>query len=299
MTIKRADVKVWFACNNHCSFCVQWDKRNKFKPRKLKEIKDILDKEYNSWAEYVVFTWWEPTVHPDLVESVRYAKKIWYKQIQIQSNWTNFSKEDYTKDLIEAWVTEFSPSIHWFHRETHDKQVNNIWAWDKIIKWIILLKKLNQYIIMNSVITQSNYKEIPELATLLTKLWVNQFQFAFVHILWSADKNKKTVVPKKSDVIPYIHKALDIAKKNQKKVYTEAIPYCLMQWYEWAIAENIMPETSVHDAESFIESYADYRWNEWKAKREECKKCKQYKYCEWPWKEYPEMYWWDEFKPII
>lgn len=296
--LKRVDVKVWFACNNYCTFCVQWDKRNRFKPRTLDEIKDILKKEYLDWARYVVFTGWEPTVHPNLVEAVAYSKELWYKQIQIQSNWTNFDKLDYVQKLIQAWVTEFSPSIHWFNRETHDEQVKTPWAWDKVIKWLINLRKLNQNIIINSVITQTNYKEIPELAALLIRLWVSQFQFAFVHILWSADKNKETVVPRKSEVIPYVHKALDLAKKARIPVYTEAIPYCLMQWYEYAIAENIMPETRVHDAESVIESYADYRWNEWKAKREECKKCIKYKYCEWPWKEYPEMYGWDEFIPI-
>lgn len=73
----------------------------------------------------------------------------------------------------------------------------------------------------------------------------------------------------------------------------------MMQWYEWAIAENVMPETNVHDAEYTIDSYAEYRWNEWKAKRDECKKCIKYKVCEWPWKEYPEMYGWDEFKAIL
>jgi len=295
---KRADVKVWFACNNHCTFCVQWDKREKFKPRTLKEITDILDKEYSDWAKYVVFTGWEPTVHKNLVEVVAYAKKIWFKQIQIQSNGTNFDKIEYVKELIDAWVTEFSPSIHWFKRETHDKQVMTIWAWDRVIKWLINLRQLNQRVIINSVITKDNYREIPELAALLIKLKVNQFQFAFVHILWSAKVNKEIVVPKKTDVILYIHKALDLAKQNNISAYTEAIPYCLMKWYEWAIAESIMPETSVYDAEYVIESYADYRWNEWKAKREECKKCSKYSICEWPWKEYPEMYGWDEFIAI-
>ncbi len=296
--LKRTDIKVGFACNNHCTFCVQGDKRYRFKPRKLEEIKSILDEEYADWAEYVVFTWWEPTVHPDLVEAVAYAKKIGFKQIQIQSNWTNFDKMDYVLKLIKAWVTEFSPSIHWFKKETHDNQVKTPWAWDRVVKWLINLSKLNQIIIINSVITKENYKEIPKLAELLIKLKVTQFQFAFVHILGSAEKNKDTVVPKKTDVIPYIHKALDLAKKHNIPAYTEAIPYCLMQWYEWAIAENIMPETSVHDAEWTIDSYADYRWNEWKAKREECKKCSKYRFCEWPWKEYPEIYGWDEFIPL-
>lgn len=298
MWLKRADIKVWFACNNQCDFCVQWDKRKKFKQRTFDEIKEILDREYKEGARTLVFTWWEPTIHTKLIESVAYAKSVWYVEIQIQSNWYKFSDMEYSTKLIKAWVTEFSPSIHGFKAETHDKQVKHPWAWKKVVEWMINLKKLKQRIIINSVITKDNYKEIPELSALLVKIWVSQFQFAFVHILWSAAKNKETVVPKKSDVMPYIKKWLDLAKKHRIPAFTEAIPYCLMQWYEYAIAEQIIPEMSISDAQARVDSYSDYRWNEWKAKREECKKCSKYKICEWPWKEYPEIYGWDEFKPI-
>jgi len=295
---KRTDIKVWFACNNFCTFCVQGDKRFKFEPRSLDEIQKLIREEYEDGARYVVFTWGEPTVHPHLVEAVQYAHDIGYKQIQIQSNGTNFHREDYTKALIDAWVTEFSPSIHGFHPETHDAQVKTPGAWDKVIKGLIVLKKLNQRIIINSVITQTNYHEIPQLAALLVKLKVQQFQFAFVHILGSAAKNQQTVVPRKSEIIPYVHRGLDIAKQNNIPAFTEAIPYCLMQGYEWAIAENVMPETSVRDAEYKIDSYADYRWSEGKLKRAECKSCSKYAQCEWPWKEYPEIFGWNEFVPV-
>lgn len=298
--MKRADIKVGFACNNHCLFCVQWDKREKYKPRSIDEIKKITKQEFDNWCTWVVFTWWEPTIHKWLVECVEYAKNLWYKVIQIQSNWQTFSDIEYVKKLINAWVNEFWPSIHGFNKQTHDNLVKTPWAWEKVIKWLINLKNLKQRIIINSVITKQNYKEIPKLAELLIKIWVNQFQFAFVHILWSADKNKLEIVPKKSDIIPYVKKALDIWKKAWVICMTEAIPFCLMEWYEWAIAEyNFMPETTVVDAEYRTESYSDYRWTEWKAKREECKKCIKNNLCEWPWKEYPELYWWWEFKPII
>ena len=125
-----------------------------------------------------------------------------------------------------------------------------------------------------------------------------QFQFAFVHILWSAKKNKEAIVPKKSDVLPYVHKALYLAKKAGIHAFTEAIPYCMMKGYENSISENIMPETTVLDAEYKIDSYADYRWTEGKSKSEKCKECNKYNICEWPWKEYPEIYGWDEFIPI-
>ena len=47
-----------------------------------------------------------------------------------------------------------------------------------------------------------------------------------------------------------------------------------------------------------IESYADYRWNEGKAKRPECATCAKNDVCEGPWKEYPALYGWDEFVPV-
>lgn len=297
--MKRVDIKVWFACNNYCTFCVQGDKRLHYPQRTLEEIQDILDTEYANGCDGVVFTGGEPTIHKDLVEAVAYAKKIGYRDIQIQSNGQNFSKLEYCIRLIKAWVTEFSPSIHWFLPETHDSQVQTPWGWKKVVQWLQNLQKLHQRVIINSVITSQNYTEIPALATLLCKLWVSQFQFAFVHILGSAEKNKDTIVPKKSDIIPYVKKALDIGRANNVICMTEAIPFCLMQWYEWAIAEYaFMPETTVVDAEYRTESYSEYRWNQWKAKREECKKCSKYTLCEWPWKEYPEIYGWDEFQPI-
>lgn len=81
--------------------------------------------------------------------------------------------------------------------------------------------------------------------------------------------------------MPYVKKALDIGKESGITCMTEAIPFCLMQGYEWAIAEyNFMPDTTVVDAEYRTDDYADYRWKEGKAKREECKKCISNSICE-------------------
>jgi len=297
--MKRVDIKVGFACNNHCSFCVQWDKRERFKPRTKNEIMKALFDEFQGGCEWVVFTGGEPTVHPNLVECIQYARHIGYKEIQIQSNGRSFADMEYVKKLLTAGVTEFSPSIHGFRAETHDILVGSPWAWKQVIEWIRNLRKLNQLIIINSVITEQNFREIPALASLLVKLGVNQYQFAFVHILGSAEKNKATVVPKKTEIMPYIKKALDIGKSAGIVCMTEAIPFCLMQWYEWAIAEHyFMPETTIIDGEWRTGSYAEYRWNEGKAKWEECKRCVRNQVCEGPWKEYPDIYGWEEFVPI-
>ncbi len=298
--MERIDLKVGFACNNMCKFCVQGDKRFHVKPRKKEDILEKLDIWYKEWKRWVTFTGGEPTVHPNLLEWVKYATKLGYKNIQIQSNGRNFADMEYCKELIDAWVTEFGPSIHGFREATHDDLVWVKWAWKEVVQWLKNLKKLNQLVIINSVITKSNYKELPKLALLLASLWVKQFQFAFVHILGSAETNAEEIVARKSDVMPYVYKWLDIGKKNWMVCMTEAIPFCLMQWYEWAIAEyNFMPETKVFDGDLTIESYTDYRWNQWKAKWKPCENCKMKDKCEWPWKEYIEIYGWDEFKTIL
>ncbi|MDD3119938.1 MAG: radical SAM protein [Candidatus Gracilibacteria bacterium] len=294
--MKRIDLKVGFDCNNMCLFCVQGDKRFKHKPRTKEEIFAKLEEGKKDGATGVVFTGGEPTVHPDIIEAIKYAKKIGYTSIQIQTNGRAFADYNYCLELIEAGVNEFAPSLHGFNPETHDMLVGVPGAWKKTVVGLANLQKLKQFVLMNTVITKQNYKELPNLATLFIKLGVSQFQLAFIHILGSADKNKIEIVPKKSDIIPYVHKALDIGKKCGIICMTEAVPFCLMKGYEWAIAEyNFMPETEVFDAECTIESYAEYRWNEGKAKGSQCKICKYKNICEGPWKEYPEIYGWDEF----
>lgn len=293
--MNRVDIKIGFNCNNYCLFCVQGDKRFKFANRTNKQIKDALADAQKAGSESVVFTGGEPTIHPHILEAVSYAKKLGFKTIQIQSNGRMFSYLDFCKKLIAAGANEFSPALHGSIPAIHDKLTNSPGAWQQVVQGIKNLKFLDQFVLTNTVITSENYKNLPELAELFVNLGVNQFQFAFVHILGNAAKNKTSIVPKKSEIMPFVKAGLDIGINAGKIVMTEAIPYCLMQGYEDFIAEKIMPETKVVDAEGVIESYGDYRWNEGKIKRSECRPCKYFKVCEGPWKEYPEIYGWDEF----
>jgi MoaA/NifB/PqqE/SkfB family radical SAM enzyme len=136
-----------------------------------------------------------------------------------------------------------------------------------------ILREYDQYILTNTVITTSNYRELPALATLLAQLGVDQFQFAFIHILGTADNNKQWIVPRKTDIMPYVKKGLRIGKEHGMVAMTEAIPYCFMVGYEEFIGESYMPETTVYDAKYVTESYKEYRWNEGKVRCSDCTLC--------------------------
>lgn len=295
--MERVDIKIGFGCNNHCLFCVQGDKRNfcAFKPEK--EVITSLKKAFKKGKEEVVFTGGEPCMHPNFLKLVKTARSIGFKEVQIQTNGRMLAYEDFCLRVIQAGATQFSPALHGSNAKTHDYLTCAKGSFDQTIKGIKNLKKLNQYVLTNTVITSKNYRQLPKIAEILVNLNVDQFQFAFIHLGGTAWENKDWIVPKKSTIMPYVKESLDIGLKAKRRVTTEAIPYCLMKNYEECIAENIIPESMVFDAGFVVEDYSGYRKDKGKAKGPNCKKCKYDKVCEGPWKEYPEIFGWDEFKP--
>ncbi len=296
--MERVDIKIGFGCNNHCFFCVQGDKRNFCVAKSKKEIKDSLIEAYTKGKTQVVFTGGEPALHPDFFELIKIAKKIGYDSVMIQTNGRMFAYKNFCVKTIQAGADLFSPAVHGHNKKIHDYLTDAEGSFDQTVKGIKNLKNLNQFVSTNTVVTSKNYKFLPKIAQILVDLSVDQFQFAFIHLGGTAQKNKDWITPKKSEIMPYIKKGLDIGIKAGKWVTTEAIPYCFMKGYEKHIAEIGIPKPMIFDAGFKVEDYAKYRKNEAKTKGPECKKCKYYKVCEGPWKEYPEIYGWKEFKPI-
>lgn len=296
--MERVDIKIGFRCNNRCKFCVQGDKRNFLAAKDLKEIKKDLEEAFKKGKTEAVLTGGEPTLHPDFLAIVKLAKSIGFKNVQIQTNGRMFAYLDFCLKTIEAGATEFSPAVHGPNAKIHDFLTSVPGSFDQTIQGIKNLKKLDQRVITNTVITTQNYRNLPLIAKLLVGLNVDQFQFAFIHISGRAAKNKNWIVPQKSKIMTYVKRGLDIGIKANKRVMTEAIPYCLMKDYENYIAEKIIPKGSVFDIDFAIEDYAKYRRDEGKTKSPDCIKCKYNEICEGPWKEYPEIFGWSEFKPI-
>jgi MoaA/NifB/PqqE/SkfB family radical SAM enzyme len=294
----RVDIKIGYQCNNMCAFCVQGNKRATLPTKSLVVIEKNLREAFKKGNREVVITGGEPTVHPKFLEIVKLAKKIGFKNIQIQTNGRTFSNMLFCAKTIQAGATEFSPALHGPTAKIHDGLTCAPGSFKQVVQAIKNLKKLKQDIVTNTVITSRNYKHLPKLAELFVELGVGQFQFAFVHILGTADKNKKWLVPKKTDVMPYVKKALEIGLRAGKIVSTEAIPYCLMQGYENCIAEQFIPETRIYDVDT-IDDYGKYRKDKGKIKFLKCKKCKYFKKCEGPWKEYVEIFGDEEFEPIL
>lgn len=296
--ISRVDIKIGFRCNNHCKFCIQGNKRDIIPVKPEEEIQENLKQSFHQGVREVVFTGGEPTLHPNLLNLIRFTEGLGYKQIQIQTNGRLFAYLNFCKEVIAAGANEFGVSLHGHLAKTHDFLTSVPGSFNQVIQGIKNLKSLNQKIITNTVITTKNYKYLPEIAKLLIRLRVDQFQFAFIHIGGTVWENQSWIIPRKKDVIPYVKKGLEIGIKAGKKVMVEAIPPCLMEGYESYVSDVYIPRIRSYDAGYVIKDHTKYRLDEGKIKHPNCRKCCYFNTCEGPWREYPEIFGWDEFKPV-
>ena len=294
---KRIDLKVCFSCNNMCLFCVQGDKRLKYAPKPLAAVKRELAAGYAAGGRDLVLTGGEPALHADILEIAAEAKRLGYVCVQLQSNGRMFRYADFCRELAAAGITEASPALHGSRAEIHDFLTGSPGSFRETAAGITNLRKAGLRVITNTVITKPNTQDLPELARLLAGLGAHQLQFAFVHILGRAAQNAKWLIPKKSVIEPFVKSGLDIGRAKGLRVMTEAIPYCFMKGYEDCVAEEIIPDTRIFDAETVIKDFGKYRRETGKVKTARCRKCSYYARCEGPWKEYPELFGWEEFIP--
>lgn len=298
--IKRVALNVGYSCINNCRFCAVADKR-KLGDKTTQEIKqDIIDA-FESGAREIVFTGGECTIREDIFEIIELAKKTGFLNIQIQSNGRMFSDKEFYKRTLMAGMTEFSPALHGHTAELHDFLTRRNGSFRETVLGIYNVRKFGSSIriITNTVVTKYNYKFLPEIASLLVKLGVHQYQFAFVHAQGNAYKYFKYIVPKMNEVIPYIKQGLDVGIKRGLMVMVEAVPFCLLKGYERYVSENYIPPTQLREKNRFIERFEDVRINEGKKKFSQCVICKYNPVCEGSWKEYPEYFGDEEFQPVL
>jgi len=295
--MKRADLKVGFCCNNHCRHCVQGNKRERFGNKSLETIKKELKMASRGCGE-VVLTGGEPTIHRDFLEIVRFAKKLGFILIQLQTNGRMLYYKKLCQEAIEAGVNSFVIALEGHCSRLHDYITTSEGSFNQAVTAILNLKSLKQYVAINSVISKLNYRHLPQMAEFFVSLGVDQYQFAFVHPSGNALENFYSIVPRMCLIQPYVKQGLDIGIKARKLVMTEAIPYCFMEGYEDYIGEKFIPETKIYDYKRVTDNFTQVRQKEGKSKGSLCRKCRYYRICEGPWREYPENFGWSEFIPV-
>lgn len=111
------DLRIVNTCNNDCLYCLEQDLRKDEKYRSFTDICKDLDVEEN--REVLCFYGWNPLLHPKLKDILKYAQKIWYKNISLLSN-THGLDAWLAQELKEVGLNTIQFYFHSFDEKTHD-----------------------------------------------------------------------------------------------------------------------------------------------------------------------------------
>ncbi|MGE0321614.1 MAG: radical SAM protein, partial [Polyangiaceae bacterium] len=110
-----------YACNNHCTFCAVGT-RTQLHGHTASQREHLL--EYRKRGVTMVdFDGGEPTLHPDLLGTLRYAKALGYKNINVTTNGRLAYYDDFARKLVNSGLTTLLFSVHGANARSHAQQV--------------------------------------------------------------------------------------------------------------------------------------------------------------------------------
>jgi len=287
------EVCVGAECNNACLFCSVGDP-TAFKKKTLDEIKEEM-KVLRQVASNIKFTGGEVTIRKDLIDMISFANSLDFQKIIIETNGRMFYYEDFARKVFEAGATDFLISIHGHKPEIHDALTRIPGSFEQTVKG---LKNLAKYykggVGVNVVITKPNYRYLPEIVNFLWEIPVRHITLSFITVCGAAARNKN-IVPKKSEVILYVRKAIDGSKN--KMISLNHFPVCLLNGYEkYARFIKVPIKTRIENPNYIIT--LESQLAKVMTKGEKCHQCRYDLLCEGLWKEYVNLYGFDEFIPV-
>ncbi|NOQ55522.1 MAG: radical SAM protein [Nanohaloarchaea archaeon] len=308
---KRVDILVGHTCNNRCIHCFMEDTKEELKLKKspfdktFSQLKKAIKEHAEQGYETITFTGGEVTIRPDFLELAKCVKETKMK-ISIQSNGRTFADKTFTKKImqIEPNLSVTIP-IHNHKEEIQDKITRVKGSFKQTILGIKNLVDLGcKNVNIKTVIYKLNYIDVVNIAKLAKEIGAKQYNISAPQMNGNHLMDWKTMAISHTESALYIKKAIDHAIKSGFEVKYDAIPFCFMKGYEkynsdieTSITTSIEGDKSIRDTESKESILFDLEVGR-RTKVNVCKECKYFNVCMGVWKEYPEIFGVDEFKPV-
>lgn len=276
-------------CNNACHFCSNPSNGNNISYERWIELLDDFKKR---GYDGIIFTWWEPTLSPDLPKWIEYSKKIWMNNRMI-SNWMMCANPKFMQRLADAWLELVHFSVYSCYDKVHDFLTDTPGSWKKLM--LSITNSLNAWIRVqiNTVINHYNETHLDKTVQFLTKLFP-----PITHFVWNnldPEMMRKTdtawsTLPNFDNFKPSLNKAMNYLTDTGRTFRAEKMPLCYIRGHEWCSTET---RKIVKDEERIVyflderEMIHEVNWGH--EKLEKCQSCDLNSICSWVY-EYEKFY---------
>ncbi len=220
-----SELSITAKCNQNCIYCAVYGESADSKAELLAGL--------SAGHKTISILGGEPLLSKDLDIWVKRAKKSGADEIILLTNGILLD-EQRIKKLLKNGVTHFQINFPAHIEKIHDiiTGTKNLFPGKlKIIKNAI--KLYANKITLNCVLNSINYKILPQYISFVSKEFPTVFSVNIIFIMvHGAVKKRKYLVPKFSDAVPYVKKALERAKKLHIPVIIDQFPLCVLDGYE-------------------------------------------------------------------
>ena len=289
-------------CNNNCWHCYSsmdcYD-------NSTETIKAILQTAKNDGVEVVALSGGEQTIRKDILEIIKFCRKLNFGKIELQTNGRMFAYNTFAKKIVECGITDVYISFHAPTETLQDFITQSKGSFKESIQGLKNILYLDVRLQTNTVISKLNYKILDKLMIFFHGLKVREVELDFLRPMGNAWKHFDLVVPNKLEVATYLEDALKIAEDlSFDNVFVDDYPLCFMKKFRQNNADYVamLQGLKHHDEQGFFYSTLQSRpiqiHENQKIKGQSCRECSFEAHCEGDWNEYTQKMGWDEFKPI-
>ena len=222
-------MNVTYVCNNRCTFCAVGTRTQvDGHPQRQREH---LDRYRAMGVTMVDFDGGEPTLNPELVPLVRYAREVGYERVNVTTNGRMLAYEKYARTLVRSGLTTLLFSVHGHNAQVHAQQVGVAEAFDQTVQGIRHAARLappGVELGMNITVTKGNYLHLEDLAQLAWDLglrWIN------IQFLTPFGRATKWIAPDTQAAADIAMRVID-AWQDRVKFQVINLPFCFMPGYE-------------------------------------------------------------------
>lgn len=218
-----------FRCNLRCVHCMIEGTMDRLEPQPLKQLEDILahNAKNRQWRG-LILTGSEITLHHDLPEWVRMAKRNGFEHVRIQTHGMRLANQGYCEKLVDAGVDEFFISVAAADAATHDAITGVPGSFAKTLQGLENLESFDNVItITNTVVTSLGYRQLAQLVKLLSPLRrLVQMEF---WVYWPmSERDDKNLIVSHLDLLPFLKAATAEAQACDRGVEIKNFPECLL-----------------------------------------------------------------------
>jgi MoaA/NifB/PqqE/SkfB family radical SAM enzyme len=250
---KRQWVRITRACNNDCLFCLDQEAHNgKLIP--ITEVMQILKQGRREGATRAIISGGEPTLHPQVFEIIRKARKLGYKHVQMISNGRMLAYESFAKNLKGAGLDEVTLSLHSHKKKDFEKMSGVEGSYLQAMRGLKNALANNFIVSVDIVMNKINYKTLKETILFFEKMGVSEFDLLHLVPFGSAWKNKDQLFFSSAEAKKYLHRAFQLGKRKNLFIWTNRLPAAYLEGFEELIQHPIKISGEIKGMErSFLE----------------------------------------------